>query len=626
MREESPAPMPQGPNSCPVLAPTSMESKQQASVQCRQASVTPAPDSGQGGRDSLRALVYTHPIPGARVRLREETLGEGDWPVAPGTRTGEEPHSSAPRWMIHQVTGMALSWCHCLAAALLCGPVWALAPENEVPLRATSWLPDSQVTSIHLPKDRTRRLYFTLKKKTPMMSVTVSPCDVPIEWTLSARTLKDKPLKNLHWSSKKSMPEVWWRGPGMEVKMHSYTGNAVETFRGAAYAPASIYILRLRSREQDTRASVYLQEGAGPPGAFPELPPDPRVHTVGVGMTSVTLSWSPSNSVLRLPPGGGGYRYCVLVNRKHNYRSLCAAEEAAKDRKKRGKKVTAWPILKEWWWQQWDSFEEGEEGAPLPDPPAGLRCACEGAESVCTVSELTPDTQYYFDVFAMDTRNGTSSAYTGTFARTHEEARPAVAQLREGERRWVPLRGEGRQGGPLFSFHPQGWQQSALLTLQSCGAEGVRLTVSSKGQVLASRPVGSEVAQVWLQGKPSYLIHLEGGTPAPSGSAPPGPAVKLQVSSAYHRQAPPSLPPTLQIKSFNRLRAAGRCLGPELRSDAEKVLCKYFQELNPRRAVTTATIAGLEPGAAYVFDVYLMRRWGIPIKYHSKTVRTRKDC
>lgn len=41
------------------------------------------------------------------------------------------------------------------------------------------------------------RLYFTLKKKAPGMSVTVSPCDLPIEWTLAARTLKDKPLKNL---------------------------------------------------------------------------------------------------------------------------------------------------------------------------------------------------------------------------------------------------------------------------------------------------------------------------------------------------------------------------------------------------------------------------------------------
>ena len=42
-----------------------------------------------------------------------------------------------------------------------------------------------------------RRLYFTLKKKAPAMSVTVSPCDLPIEWSLAARTLKDKPLKSL---------------------------------------------------------------------------------------------------------------------------------------------------------------------------------------------------------------------------------------------------------------------------------------------------------------------------------------------------------------------------------------------------------------------------------------------
>lgn len=41
------------------------------------------------------------------------------------------------------------------------------------------------------------RLYFTLKKKAPAMSMTVSPCDFPIEWSLAARTLKDKPLKSL---------------------------------------------------------------------------------------------------------------------------------------------------------------------------------------------------------------------------------------------------------------------------------------------------------------------------------------------------------------------------------------------------------------------------------------------
>lgn len=39
------------------------------------------------------------------------------------------------------------------------------------------------------------RLHFTLKKKTTAMSVTVSPCGLAIEWSLSARTLKDKPFK-----------------------------------------------------------------------------------------------------------------------------------------------------------------------------------------------------------------------------------------------------------------------------------------------------------------------------------------------------------------------------------------------------------------------------------------------
>lgn len=38
------------------------------------------------------------------------------------------------------------------------------------------------------------RLHFTLRKKTVAMSVTVSPCGLTIEWSLSARTLKDKPF------------------------------------------------------------------------------------------------------------------------------------------------------------------------------------------------------------------------------------------------------------------------------------------------------------------------------------------------------------------------------------------------------------------------------------------------
>lgn len=548
----------------------------------------------------------------------------------------------------------------------------ALSPENEVPLRPTTWLPEGKITHVRLPKGRTVRLYFTLKKKAPAMSVTVSPCDQPIEWTLAARTLKDKPLKSLQWSSKKSMPEVWWRGPGTEEKVHSFSGKSMNTYAGPPYPSASIYILRLRSKQHSSKATVYLHEGSGLSGAFPLLPKDTRVHTFGVGMTSVTLNWSPSPSMTHK-----GYEYCVLVNAKSNYPSLCAAQESIRrktedlqHKKEKKRRVTPWPILKEWWWEQWDSDPEAQ-GLPasVTNEFEELQCVCKGTENVCTVSELLPDSQYYFDVFVMDELNNTSAAYSGAYARTHEEARPDITALREGELRWVNFPDRSFNSQQFFSFRPRGWQQSGLLTLQSCGRdEKVKVTVSSKGQVLETQKVGTDLVQIWLQGNPSYLIHLEReGTPTKKApmSLPAGltASVKMQTSSAYHKRGVPSLPSTLQIKSFNKLRTCNSvtiawmgteerslycvyrrkldsheaesgkalalnapCLGPESRSDTERVLCKYFQELNPRRAVTTAVIGGLEPGMAYVFDVYLMRRWGIPIKYTSKMVKTRRDC
>ncbi|TWW78281.1 Protein NDNF [Takifugu flavidus] len=569
---------------------------------------------------------------------------------------------------LSEMAPVPMSWC---LFTLVCGSWWlqvhlAPAPENEVPLRPTTWVQEGKITPITLPKGRTRRLYFTLKKKASAMSVTVSPCGPTIEWSLSARTLKDKPFK-MQWSTKKSSPEVWWQGPGTEEKMHSFTGHTDDAYRGPSHPHASIYIMRLRSKLQNTRATVYLHEGPEPSGTFPMLPADPRVHTLGVGMTSVTLSWVPSASITSHTHTQKSYDYCVFVNSQQNYPNLCAARESRRKEKDQGQgkkakkgEETVWPMLNEWWWQQWDS----EAHSPPSTSSDDLHCVCQGTENVCTISELLPDTQYYFDVFVIDRTNRTSVAYWGTFARTHEEAQAAITTLREGELRWVSFNDRGSKSEQFFTFRPRGLQQSGLLTLQSCGRdEKIKVTVSSKSQILTSQAVTGDLVHIWLNGSPSYLIHLEreGTTSSHMSTALPGglmASVKMQVSSAYHRRGVPSLPTTLQIKSFNRLRGCNSvtlawmgteerslycvyrrkvglldkkaptapCLGPESRSDTERVLCKYFQELNPQRAVTTAVIGGLEPGVAYVFDVYLMRRWGIPIKYASKVVKTRKEC
>ncbi|KAL7872667.1 hypothetical protein AOLI_G00117380 [Acnodon oligacanthus] len=74
-------------------------------------------------------------------------------------------------------------------------PLSALQPENEVPLRPTAWLTDRTHTSVYLNSGRTRRLYFTVRKKTLSLELTVSPCSGAVEWSLTSRSLKDKPAK-----------------------------------------------------------------------------------------------------------------------------------------------------------------------------------------------------------------------------------------------------------------------------------------------------------------------------------------------------------------------------------------------------------------------------------------------
>ncbi|KAG7269074.1 hypothetical protein CRUP_017932 [Coryphaenoides rupestris] len=59
-----------------------------------------------------------------------------------------------------------VSWCVSVAVALVCGVRWPpvhataggpLAPGNEVPLRPSVGLEEGRVTSVALPKGRTRR-------------------------------------------------------------------------------------------------------------------------------------------------------------------------------------------------------------------------------------------------------------------------------------------------------------------------------------------------------------------------------------------------------------------------------------------------------------------------------------
>lgn len=91
--------------------------------------------------------------------IRFQSLGESRRVDRGSKRDKKNTPPSPPK------TGMAfmsLAWCLGAAFALFCGSSWpqahsALAPENEVPLRPTTWLPEGKITSVTLPKGQTRR-------------------------------------------------------------------------------------------------------------------------------------------------------------------------------------------------------------------------------------------------------------------------------------------------------------------------------------------------------------------------------------------------------------------------------------------------------------------------------------
>lgn len=565
------------------------------------------------------------------------------------------------------------------------------------------------------------------------------------------------------------------------MNLHFYSGVSPDFYESPLWDPAAIYTLYVRAAGRDSRAEVYLSEGSVT--RLPQLPSDSRIHPVGVGMSSVTLSWRTCS----FTGGAQHYEYCVTVNTRQNVESLCAARAELESREGSNNNV----------------------------------CVCSGEESVCTVSDLLPNTRYFFDVFVVDWVRRKSVAYQGTMVHTHAESHTpvGVALLRDDRPLRVTLT-SGDQQGRSFSFRPRGEQTNALFTLQSCNhthtlTHTLYVSVSAQGSEITSQEVKDQLIQVWLQGARWYRISLQ---LRPKHSSlhhqSETVCVRLQASSAYHRQGAPLLPHTLQIQSFNTLRScrsltlawmgteeralyclykrsvresetvAGRvresetgldrvlesqhtseteenrntlsqhsmkkswlksdwmsetglgrvrysqvksklrsetggvisdrhssdrhrvrqrkwrnetnrniwsehesetgevidsdqnrrlmmwrsdtgqyhvkrnklkgaqwsetsrvrqyrsnrgrsqgerrytdrCLAPESRPPDQRVLCKYFQALDARRTVTTATVGRLEPGLAYTFDVYLIRRWALPVQYESITIHTQREC
>lgn len=510
-------------------------------------------------------------------------------------------------------------------------------------------LPDGRETTAYLLKDITKRYYFSLQENSSHFSITVTPCDVPIEWSI----LEYRASHAFHGKAAekyRSFDDLKARSYYKTVSMFfHYKGNSVENYVGTS-SHSSIFVLEFLSTERDTHISVYLTTDLAHGNLFPELPGDPRIDVSSVNHNSVSLVWKPSPSATKQKEN---VQYCVLVNEKHNYKSLCAADTAIRSATRKWPKLPSYPISQ--------YLEDHHRVMLLSNSDISVihrsnnidvRQMCIGNKNTYTVSNLSSNTQYYFDVFVVNLLTNASAAYTGTFAKTWMEPKPKVMPLKDGKIVQIKLDGKNQK---VYSFQYQAINKKVQFTLQPCRGQ-IRAQISRNGKLLVSETI-QNLRHITFKGKimDKYLAVFKSSDVMPNSSA------MIQASSHIHKTLFPFFPASLKIKSFNKLRtcdsitiawlgtqernmycvykkkireeeilretsSVDRCLGPESRPRSEKVLCKYFHDINVQKAVTTETIGGLEKGTPYLFDVYLVGSSGILVRYQSKVVKTRKTC
>lgn len=527
----------------------------------------------------------------------------------------------------------------------------------------SSVIPDGAEISGYLFRDTPKRYYFVVEEDNTPLSVTVTPCDAPLEWKLTLQELPEEASGEASGEPEPLEEQKQQVTVDEGTELFTYKGNDVESYV-ASSTPSGLYQLELLSTEKDSNFKVYATTTPESDQPYPELPYDPRVDVTALGRTTVTLAWKPT------PTGslmGQPVQYCVVINKEHNFKSMCAAEakmsvdDAFMLAPKPGRDFSPFDFAHFGFVPSDIGFgkDRGLTSNKIsrvytPKPRASdIQKVCIGNKNIFTVSDLKPDTQYYFDVFAVNSATNTSTAYVGTFARTKEEARQKTVELKDGKMSDVFIK---RKGSKFLRFAPVSSHQRVTLYVHTC-LDAVQVQVRRDGKLLLSQNVEG-IRQFQLRGKPKakYLIRLRGSRKGAS-------TLKILATTRPSSKQPfPSLPEDTRIKAFDKLRTCAsvtvawlgtqdrnkyciyrkevadnygeeqrrreqnQCTGPETRRKSEKVLCKYFHSPNLQKAVTTETVAGLEAGKTYLLDVYVVGHSGHSVKYQSKLVKTRKYC
>ncbi|XP_073424059.1 protein NDNF-like isoform X1 [Dendrobates tinctorius] len=506
-------------------------------------------------------------------------------------------------------------------------------------------LPMGQRVDGFLPLDQPVRYYFTVNKSQSAVTIRVTPCESPILWTLSVLSTQEY--------SEHRIPYKKYHHMGPQ-RIFSFKGNGEESFSSIARSEG-FYFLDFMSLESDTSFQVFVWTQGDESVPWPTLPEDPRVDVVLVEENKVDLSWESS-----LGSTGAEFEYCLFINQRHNYKTLCATELNAKrepdyhqeylDTKakkslkiitdKSKSKVHSYPI----------SYKKvqgmmGDDNFLSSKTSTGGQRICVGTSLNATIYGLKPKSLYYFDVFAVNPKDGTSVAYTGSFAETKPKQKSQLPKLPDEEMVNIFLK---RKGVKIMSIDPSP-RGLKWLFVHSC-LHKAHIQIMVNGRIEVSRSLqGAHNFKLLGNAKDSIIISLK------SSRGGPG-LVKLFTTTTHGHLPFSNLPPDINMSISKRSCSSASvtwtgsgpgvkyciyvrhlehhldlklihkhqnsCLNTNTRSRAEKVVCRHAGS----QTTSEEHITDLKPGKAYLVDLYFIGLHNNTIKFPSQVVKTQEWC
>ncbi|XP_069510129.1 protein NDNF-like [Ambystoma mexicanum] len=549
---------------------------------------------------------------------------------------------------------------------------WGLLQEPKS-LKGITVLPtDAQMTGF-LTAETPARYFFLVKKSLTPVTVRVTPCESPLSWRLSFLEMPSTNSRGGSEAARHQNPMNHLRSqatrPPLEV--FSYQGNGEDWYH-TANSSAGLYRLDISSLEKDTEFQLFVSTDTEHQRHPLQLPEDPRVSVMSFQRREVTLAWNPS-----LGGSTNEIEYCVFVNRLHNYKTLCAIKASTPVKKREG-----WtPVVQRNWGQNdirlAKTYEEHEWTSNKTQTPVNIlrslnneneilehwagvpwgsmdkvdtKRICVRNQTSVTLSGLRPGTHYYFDVFAVHHRTGTSMAYTGTFAEMQPKEKPRTSELKVDEMTNIFLMSKTIK---ILRFSTRGLSGQMNFFIHSC-LHKARLQIRVHKKTLVSQTIeGAQLFHFGVDHEAIYTILLRANHKAPSvikllltGSPQNLPFQSLptdtglRVSDHHHACSSVTVRWTGPWEATNycvylrriegnldlRLikKHQNSCLGPDSRPKSQVVACRKFQGSDLHRTVTEEKIKGLKPGKVYLMDVYMFGRNNYTLKYPSRIIKTQK--